>query len=154
MARNRFIVPGTVRHEISDGDWFITKEKLSYGETQTLAGGALGRPYESEDGGSAFGVDLKRYNVLRMMTWISAWSFCDAKGRQVPVSKSAIENLDPSTAAEINAALDAYIERSQAIADPVKADELIVQHQKAIAELEQAKNLPTPGTAGQDEIAS
>ena len=50
MGKNRFVTPDTARVELSDGDWIEIKERLTYGEQQRLAGGALTRMSGSGDG--------------------------------------------------------------------------------------------------------
>jgi len=108
VSRNRFVVPETVTLELSDGDWIEVKERLTYGEQQRLAGGAL-RP-KLTDGEIDISLDLETHSILRLSTWIVDWSFCDAKGKQVEVSRDAITSLTPDTVDEIEDALTAHIE--------------------------------------------
>lgn len=114
MPRNRFIEPKTVRLEISDGDWIEVKERLSYGEQQRLASGAFDKVSKLGQNEAEFSMDMERYNVLRLQTWIVDWSFVDARGKQVRVTPQAIAALDPDTVAEIDAALTAHIESLEA----------------------------------------
>jgi hypothetical protein len=110
--RNRFVTPATVRLELSDGDWIEIKERLTYGEERKLANSAL-----VATSANGFQVDLARAQLLRMEIWLTDWSFVDNNGKSVPLTPSAIQNLDPDTAEEIIAALDAYQE-ARADADP------------------------------------
>jgi hypothetical protein len=117
MGKNRFVVPDTARVELSDGDWIEIKERLTYGEQQRLAGGALTRMSGTGDG-AAIDLDFERYNLLRMETWLVDWSFVGANGKPVKLSRAAIAALDPDTAAEIDAALTKHIEEIEAAKNP------------------------------------
>ena len=108
MSRNRFVLPETVRLELSEGDWIEVKKRLTYGEQQRLAGGAL-RP-KLTDGEIDISLDLETHSILRLSTWIVDWSFCDVKGKQVEVDRDAIASLEPDTVDEIEDALTAHIE--------------------------------------------
>jgi hypothetical protein len=123
MARNRFVQPATKTLELSDGDWVEVKERLTYGEQQTLAGGALGRATGMFEGKPEVALDMARYQIKRFAIWIVDWSFTDAKGKRVPVSEDAIANLDPDTAQEIDDALTDYIEAMDAEKKAMKAGE-------------------------------
>ena len=105
MTKHRFVTAATVRLELSEGDWIEVKERLSYGEQQRLTGMAVGR---AGDGG--IHLDYARYEIERLATWLVDWSFRDDQDKPVALSKKAIENLDPDTADEIDAALNAHIE--------------------------------------------
>jgi len=107
VGRNRFVTPETARLELSDGDWIEVKERLTYGEQQRLAGGAL-RP-KLTDGEIDISLDLETHSILRLSTWIVDWSFCDAKDKQVEVSRDAIASLDPATVDEIEKVLTTHI---------------------------------------------
>jgi len=115
MTRNRFVTPRTIRLELSDGDWIEVKERLTYGEQQRLGSGAFEKVSRSSDGSDIeFRMNMERYSILRMSTWIVDWSFTDERGKPVAVSQSAIAALDPDTADEIDAALTAHIEALEA----------------------------------------
>ena len=116
MPRNRFVIPETVRLDLSEGDWVEVKSRLSYGEQQRLAGGALRTRRSLVGTGNEdfeLSVDMEAYDVLRLSTWIADWSFCNSAGKQVPVSPEAIAALDPDTAAEIDEALSAHMREMQ-----------------------------------------
>lgn len=117
MGKNRFVTPDTARVELSDGDWIEIKERLTYGEQQRLAGGALTR-MSGTGYGAAIDLDFERYNLLRMETWLVDWSFVGANGKPVKLSRAAIAALDPETAAEIDAALTKHIEEIEAAKNP------------------------------------
>ena len=110
MAKQRFVVPNVVRLGLSDGDWIEIKERLDFGETQALTAATL-----AQDGNLAGGdaptlrLDLGAYKVKRMLMYLLDWSFRDVDDKSVQVTEATIKALDPETAAEIDAALDAHI---------------------------------------------
>ena len=106
---SRLILPNTVRLELSDGDWVEVKERLSYGESQRLSSSML-RYVKTDTGENEIGIDFAKHSLLRMETWLTDWSFRDHNDKPVPLSRSAIENLDAQTAGEIDEALTAHIE--------------------------------------------
>jgi hypothetical protein len=108
MGRNRFVQPNTIRLELTDSDWVEIKERLTYKENQTLQG-AMVKYIRDATGESEVGVDLARFTILRMETWLTDWSFRDDQDKPVPLSRAAIENLDPDTAKEIDVAINAYL---------------------------------------------
>jgi len=108
MARNWFVLPETVRLELSGGEWIEVKKRLTYGEQQRLAGGAL-RP-KLTDGEIDISLDLETHSILRLTTWIVDWSARNPKGKEAGVSKEAIASLDPDIVEEIEKALTAHIE--------------------------------------------
>ena len=105
--KSRFVRPETVNLDLSDGDWIEVKSRLTYGEQQSFAMGHL--RYDSKT--ERVEADLTESNIKRFATWIVDWSFVDEDGKLVAVSKSAIANLDPEAADEIDKALSAYIEQ-------------------------------------------
>ncbi len=110
--RDRFADGSAVRLELSEGDWVLVRAELSYGQQRRLATvGLTGVPAVlAETGqGEQLTVDWARFEVERLATWVIDWSFTDADGDHVVVSREAIENLAPETAAEINEALDRHI---------------------------------------------
>jgi hypothetical protein len=115
--RSRFASGAAVRLPLSDGDWVLVHEELSYGQQRRLANAGLsGLPAAlAADGvGERLSVDWAAFELEKLATWVMDWSFRDADGAAVYVSREAIEALHPDTAAEIAAALDAHIEAQQA----------------------------------------
>jgi hypothetical protein len=107
--RNRFVQPNTVRLDLSDGDWVETKERLTYAESQKLYSAFVRSMRDGGADADEMGVDLARFALLRMETWLTDWSFRDDQDKPVPLSRAAIENLDPDTAKEIDVAINAYL---------------------------------------------
>ena len=115
--RDRFASGAAVRLELSDGDWVLVRAELSYGQQRYLATvGLTGLPgvLADQGGGARLSVDWARFEVERLATWVLDWSFADADGEHVVVSREAIEALAPETAEELNRALDAHIEALEA----------------------------------------
>jgi hypothetical protein len=117
MSRNRFVVPSTVKVDLSEGDWIELKERLTYGEQQRLASSALSR---MTNAGADAGIDLdfEKHSLMRMETWVVDWSFVGPNGKPVEITRRAISALDPDTAAEIDAAITAHIEALEAAKNP------------------------------------
>lgn len=115
---DRFASGAAVRLELSDGDWVLVRAELTYGQQRRLAGAGLTGIDASATAGERLKVDLAAYDLERLATWVMDWSFRDADGDRVTVSREAIEALHPDTAAEINAALDAHIEAQEGKAAP------------------------------------
>jgi hypothetical protein len=116
--RDRFASGAQVRLEVSDGDWVSVRQELSYGQQRRLAASGLTGIDQAAAAGERLKVDLAAYDIERLVLWLLDWSFRDADGEHVVVSREAIEALHPDTAAEINAALDRHIEAQEGKAAP------------------------------------
>ena len=112
--RDRFASGAAVRLEVSDGDWVLVRRELSYGQQRRLAASGLTGIDPAVTEGQRLQVDLAAYDLERLVVWVLDWSFRDADGEPVVVSREAVEALHPDTAAEINAVLDAHIEAQDA----------------------------------------
>lgn len=122
--RPRFASGAAVRLDVSDGDWVLVRAELTYGQQRRLASAGLSGVPEAlaEQGqGASLSLNLAAYDLERLVVWLLDWSFTDVDGDRVPVSREAIEQLHPDTAAEINAALDAHIEAAAAKKGPAAA---------------------------------
>jgi hypothetical protein len=86
-----------------------TKERLTYAESQKLYSAFVRSMRDGGADADEMGVDLARFALLRMETWLTDWSFRDDQDKPVPLSRAAIENLDPDTAKEIDVAINAYL---------------------------------------------
>jgi hypothetical protein len=109
---NRFASQQTTRIELSDGDWLEVRDELSLGRQQKLAGAGIGG-LQGFDGGDLANVrmelDLSAFEIQRILAWVTEWSFRDATGRPVALTREAVENLNAETAEEIKAALDEHV---------------------------------------------
>jgi len=114
VRRHRFADGSAVRLELSDGDWVLVRQELSYGQQRRLAAAGLTGLDNATSGADHLRVDFAAYDLERLAVWVLDWSFRDADGDHVTVSRAAIESLHPDTAAEINRALDAHIEAQEA----------------------------------------
>jgi hypothetical protein len=115
-VRNFFVVPSEVDLPIfpdEGGNYYVTvKERLSYGEQKLLESASLTSLHynaNNVEGESEIGLDFHRHAMLRLMTWITDWNLTDHTGKTLPVSKSAIQNLDPAVAEEIIRVLDEHV---------------------------------------------
>jgi hypothetical protein len=115
---SRFASGAATKLPLSDGDWVLVHTELSYAQQRRLAAAGLtGVPQalvEQGAGGEALSVDLASYEIEKLVTWLLDWSFVDADGTHVTVSRESIEALTPETAEEIHAALAEFIAEAAA----------------------------------------
>lgn len=116
--RARFSSGAAVKLPLSEGDWVLVRQELSYGQQRRLAASGLTGIDQAAAEGERLRVDLAAYDIERLVLWVMDWSLVDDDGDRVTVSREAIEALHPDTAAEINAVLDAHIEALEGKADP------------------------------------
>jgi hypothetical protein len=112
--RSRFVVPNTVRLALSDDDWCEVKERLTFGERQALASAGLTQTGSMVNDDATVQLNMAGYKIARLAAYLVEWSFRDEDDRTVPVTRATIETLDPATADEIDAALDAHVAATQA----------------------------------------
>ena len=113
--RQRFASGAAVKLPLSDGDWILVRAELTYGQQRRLAtAGLSGVPPALAGQGTPLSVDWAEFDLERLATWVMDWSFTDADGDHVTVSREAVEALSPETAAEIQEALNAHIEALEA----------------------------------------
>ena len=110
MSKYRFVEPDIVRLELSEGDWIEVKKELTYGEQQRLSNAAMTRFQEAGSATPRVELDFERYQIVRLKTWLVAWSFRDLAGKPVEITANSLSALHPDAAAEIDAALTAHIE--------------------------------------------
>ena len=108
--RDRFASGAAVRLELSDGDWVLVRQELTYGQQRRLAAAGLTGIDPAVTEGQRLQVDLAAFDIERLVTWVMDWSFVDADGGHVVVGREAIEALHPDTAQELHDALTAHIE--------------------------------------------
>jgi hypothetical protein len=117
--RSLFVTPGTVRLDL-DGDlaeyWVEIKQGLTFREREVLNAAILtSMPMSATAAGSPqYGVDVARYNLLRLQTYLVEWNFTDDRGKQLDVRRQNIENLAPEVADAVTARLDRYLEEKAA----------------------------------------
>src|SRR4030095_10580158 len=121
-ARRRHFASGAqVRLDLDGGEGVSVRAALTYGQRQRLATAGLAQTVEATGGGSRVPMDWAAYYIERLATWLLDWSLRDEDGDPVLVSREAIDALHPDMAAEINAALDAYIDAEEAKKAPAAA---------------------------------
>jgi hypothetical protein len=109
--RSRFVEPETTRIDLSDSDYIEVKSRLDFGERNALATAGLKQAGTLGNGATPeFTIDLAAYKLERMLAYLTDWSFRDRAGHLVPISRATVNALDPDSADEIDAALDAHIE--------------------------------------------
>ena len=116
--RPRFASGAAVKLPLSEGDWVLVRQELSYGQQRHLAHAGLTGIDATATAGERLKVDLAAFDLERLATWVMDWSFTDEDGDRVTVSREAIEALHPDTAAEIDQALTAHIEALEGKANP------------------------------------
>lgn len=100
MPRCRFVDPTReVRLPLSGGDWIVIRYELNVGQIRDMSQALRGK-----DGTS----DLSNYPIVRVLTWLKAWSFVDFNGMVAPISAGAFELFEPQALTEITAAIDAH----------------------------------------------
>lgn len=110
MGGSKFVTPSTVRIDLADDEWIEVKERLTYGEEQRLATAGL-RGARGTGENMEVTVDWDRFNVARILTWVTDWSFRDERGKSVALTRQAVEALKPEAAREVLEALDAHVAR-------------------------------------------
>lgn len=116
MGRNRFVLPESVRLQLSDGDWVEVKKQLTVGEEKTLQACGIKRTLTAPPS-----VDWPEYHIGRVAVWLTGWSFVGPDDKPVPLTVAAIRSLDVDTFAEIT---DALTKHRQEIDDAKKAKPL------------------------------
>lgn len=110
MSRCRFVQPDIVRLPLSDGDWIDIKRELNTGEQREMFG-EMRRQFAP---GESPILDSGLFGPARAAAYIVAWSFVDAGGKPVSVSRSAFDSLDTATSKEIIKAIEAHEDRIDA----------------------------------------
>ena len=120
MGKRWFASLETVRIPLSEGEWIEVKQQLTYAESKRIAQAGFQMPTfrmgdlpDQNVNDAEIHIDTTKLDLLRMELWVVSWSAMqpNRKGEllQVPVTREAIEALDPDMAKEISEALDAHI---------------------------------------------
>lgn len=96
-----FISQESARLDVGDGEWVEIKKELSFAESQKVIGAGVASVHAGENKRDEYKVDFEFMNVIKLETWIVDWSFTDDDKAKVPVSRSAICNLQPDLATKI-----------------------------------------------------
>lgn len=106
--RTYFVTAETVRLALSEDDWIDVKKGLAYGERAHVRSLLYGRV--SETGVGDPGIDLEAASIEFLVAWIVDWSFTDANGKPVAVTRDAVRALDPDLADEAQAAIAEHMQ--------------------------------------------
>ncbi len=104
-----FVVPRVDRLSLSGGRWVDVKHRLNAGESRRV----YGRMVKEMVAGVRPTLNPEMVGITRLTEYIVAWSMTDGRS-PVPVSESAMDNLDPDLFNEIVSAVDAHEERVEA----------------------------------------
>ena len=108
MATMPFVDPETVRYPVGDEDWIEVKKFLNAGEEKKLAGAGVPSFSQGEPGKQSFELDFVGLAFARMLVYIVAWSYVDAKGNQTKPTREYIETLRTDVFDQIDAVLDKH----------------------------------------------
>jgi hypothetical protein len=108
MPRNPFVKPETIRYDLAEGDWIDVKKFLTAAEEARLSGAGVPGFTQGEPGKQTFELDFVALKFARMLCYVEAWSFVDAKGNQTKPTRDYIETLQPDVFDEIDAVLDKH----------------------------------------------
>ena len=115
MSRYRFVEPASTRCDLSDGDWVEFKNLLSFGEATKIRQAALPKLTRSEEGRPTGDIDWREYRIVRLLVWITAWSFRTRDGKKSKtISRENLEALQEDTFVEQEKALDQHVEAMEA----------------------------------------
>ena len=91
-----FVSKETDRIDLGDGYWVDIKRRMSYGDQQKLVAHFIkfGDPKNPD-------IDLSSGNIVLLELNIVDWNLVDESGKKVPVSREAIEQLEPEVANKI-----------------------------------------------------
>ncbi len=94
---SHFIDPKeSVQIDLGDGFWVKIVSRMTYGIQQRLVA-----HYVKLSANQTPDVDLASGNLVALELNLVAWNLVDDKGVAVPLSRPAIENLDPDVAGRI-----------------------------------------------------
>jgi len=90
---SHFVTQETDRIDLGDGFWVDIARRMSYGMQQRLVA-----HYVKMTDRNIPDIDLASGNIVLLELNIKDWNLVDDSGKKVPVSRQAIENLDPDIA--------------------------------------------------------
>jgi hypothetical protein len=98
-----FVVPETVRINLSDDEWIEVKKELNVGEERRHF--SLASVSTVIDGRVVEHTDWSMYEILRAQLWMTKWHVHDENGEVPPLSLDAIKALTVDVFEEINQAI-------------------------------------------------
>lgn len=114
MSSNPFVQPRIVRVPLSGEEFIDIKAELNAGEQRLVFAGLV----RDMTLGESIRLVPEQVGFTKLLAYLVGWSFVDAEGKPVPVSKDAVNSLNAETYAEIIAAIDAHeaeIEKARAM---------------------------------------
>lgn len=121
-----FVIPSTVRIELSDGDWIEVKRELTAGELKAMRSSSFtymqGTASDNADVANdvKLGVDWRKLGLAKVLAYVVDWNAKDAQGRPVPFSREAVESLSLTDFERLENAIAAH-EKAQAEEKNAKA---------------------------------
>jgi hypothetical protein len=107
----RFVSPETVRINLSDGQWIDVKKTLTAGEEKAYRSAGFKRVSQrQDDNANEVDIDWQAMAFARVDTYLVEWSAKKPDGKDMPLTKSAIRNLDAESFKEIDDAIVAHID--------------------------------------------
>jgi len=106
----RFVSSETVRLPLSDDQWIEVKKTLTAGEDRAYKSAGFKRVSQREGSTqNEVDVDWSAMAFARVEAYLVDWSAKnESTGKDVPVTRAAIRNLDPESFEEIDAAIKAH----------------------------------------------
>ena len=106
---SRFVQPGTARIALTGGDWIEIRTLLTVGEQKRVDTSGL-KKMSQGGGGQEFSVDFAEFSFARTLAYLMAWSFTDAAGVPVAITRASVEALTGDAYKEIEDAITAHVE--------------------------------------------
>lgn len=110
MGIPRGVRAAIVRLPLSGGDWIDVKHQLTAGDEVDLSIGSLTRDPEHP---GEYQPDLKKRHVARTLAYAVGWSLADLEGQPIPLTETALYDLDVATLNEVRAAVAAHHEQQE-----------------------------------------
>lgn len=128
--RCRFVQPDIVRLTLTDGDFVDVKKQLNAGEQRRL----FAHMMRDMTPGEKVQLIPEQVGRTKLVEYVIGWSFVDAENKPVPVSESAIDNLDTETYQELIKAIDEHEAAQDAAREAARANPTGATGSKAISE--------------------
>lgn len=104
MDRCRFVQPEMVKLSLGNGHWIEIKRELTAGEQRRMFAKMV-RDYAPD--GRAL-LDPEQVGYAKVCTYLLDWDLTGQDGKAVPISDSAIDNLDVPMYEEIRRAIETH----------------------------------------------
>lgn len=119
-----------IRAAEADGAFIDIKRELNAGEQRRL----FAHMMRDMTVGDKVTLIPEQVGRTKVIAYLIGWSFVAADGQPVPVSESAIDNLDTETYSEITQAIDAHEEAEAEKKESARKHPTIATGSKAISE--------------------